>query len=333
MRLFLSSQYLKVLVALNCPIFEAEVDNHMTYNHKGKILLTVFNDIFKAVGSLFVDITENESNMLSYWRKVKSTDRSMDAIATWIEWIFSHFLLRIAENNPKELDAFWIKQGAALLLDLLQSSQEDVQERAANSIATFVVIDDENATVDAQRAELVMQNGGIRLLLDLARSYREGLQSEAAKAIANLSVDSKVAKAVADIGGINILAGLARSVNRLVAEEAAGGLWNLSVGEEHKGAIAEAGGIKVLVDLIYKWRAGNDGVLERAAGALANLAADDSCSMEIAVAGGVHALVMLARSCKFVGVQEQAARALANLAAHGDNNNDNAAFRARGRST
>lgn len=327
MRLFLSSQYLKVLVALNCPVFEAEVDNHMTYNHKGKILLTVFNDIFKAVGSLFVDITENESNNLSYWRKVKSIDRSMDVIATWIEWIFSHFLLRIAENNPKELDAFWIKQGAALLLDLLQSSQEDVQERAANSIATFVVIDDENATVDSQRAEVVMQNGGIQLLLDLARSCREGLQSEAAKAIANLSVDSKVAKAVADIGGINILVGLARSVNRLVAEEAAGGLWNLSVGEEHKGAIAEAGGIKVLIDLIYKRHAGNDGVLERAAGALANLAADDSCSMEVAVAGGVHALVMLARSCKFEGVQEQAARALANLAAHGDNNNDNAAVR------
>ena len=93
----------------------------------------------------------------------------------------SQFLLRIAENNPKELNAFWIKQGAALLLDLLQSSQEDVQERAANSIATFVVIDDENATVDSQRAEVVMQNGGIQLLLDLAGSCQEGLQSEAAK--------------------------------------------------------------------------------------------------------------------------------------------------------
>lgn len=44
---------------------------------------------------------------------------------------------------------------------------------------------------------------------------------------------------------------------------------------------------------------------ERAAGALANLAADDKCSMEVALAGGVHALVMLARSCKFEGVQEQ----------------------------
>lgn len=44
---------------------------------------------------------------------------------------------------------------------------------------------------------------------------------------------------------------------------------------------------------------------ERAAGALANLAADDKCSTEVAVAGGVQALVMLARNCKFEGVQEQ----------------------------
>jgi len=44
---------------------------------------------------------------------------------------------------------------------------------------------------------------------------------------------------------------------------------------------------------------------ERAAGALANLAADDKCSTEVALAGGVHALVMLARHCKFEGVQEQ----------------------------
>ena len=46
-------------------------------------------------------------------------------------------------------------------------------------------------------------------------------------------------------------------------------------------------------------------IQERAAGALANLAADDRCSTEVALAGGVHALVMLARNCKFEGVQEQ----------------------------
>ncbi|XP_050282478.1 protein ARABIDILLO 1-like [Quercus robur] len=114
-------------------------------------------------------------------------------------------------------------------------------------------------------------------------------------------------------------------MNRLVAEEGAKGLRNLSLGEQHKGAIVEAGGVKALVDLLFKWSTGGEEVLERAAAALANLAADAKCSTEVAVAGGVHALVMLARNCKFDGVQEQAARALTNLAAHGDSNINNAA--------
>ncbi|KAF6149917.1 hypothetical protein GIB67_008638 [Kingdonia uniflora] len=320
----LSSQNLKVLSALNCPALEEE-GNYPVYNVKGKLLLAIFKDIFKEISNLFVDITNKERDVLLIWRDLMNGDKNGNEIMTWLEWILSHSLLRIAETNPQGLDNFWLKQGAALLLCLMQSSQEDVQERAATGLATFVVIDDENATVDCGRAEAVMNDGGIRLLLDLARSCREGLQSEAAKAIANLSVNAKVAKAVAEEGGINILANLAKSMNRLVAEEAAGGLWNLSVGEEHKGAIAEAGGVTALVDLIFKWPSGGDGVLERAAGALANLAADDKCSMEVAVAGGVHALVTLARSCKFEGVQEQAARALANLAAHGDSNSNNAA--------
>ncbi|GAV79486.1 Arm domain-containing protein/F-box-like domain-containing protein [Cephalotus follicularis] len=320
-----SSHNLKALFALNCPVFEAEVNNNMRYNTKGKLLLATFSDIYKGVASLFAGSANIESDVFHYWRKLKKRDGVRDRIVSWIEWVLSHSLLRIAENNPKELDDFWLRQGTALLLSLMQSSQEEVQERAATAAATFVVIDDENATVDCRRAEAIMRDGGIRLLLDLARSCQEGIQSEAAKAIANLSVDSKVAKAVADIGGINILANLARSMNRLVAEEAAGGLWNLSVGEEHKGAIAEAGCIKALVDLIFKWSSSNDGVLERAAGALANLAADDKCGMEVAMAGGVRALVMLAQPCKFEGVQEQAARALANLAAHGDSNCNNAA--------
>ncbi|CAB4269504.1 unnamed protein product [Prunus armeniaca] len=300
-RLLSSSQSLKVLCALNCPVLEEDTN-------------------FAPL-----DITKKGKNVFLDWRNSKNKDKNLDDIMTWIEWILSHTLLRIAESNQQGLDVFWLKQGASLLLNLMQSSQEDVQERAATGLATFVVIDDENASIDCGRAEAVMQDGGICLLLNLAKSWREGLQSEAAKAIANLSVNANVAKAVAEEGGINILAGLARSMNRLVAEEAAGGLWNLSVGEEHKGAIAEAGGVKALVDLIFKWSSGGDGVLERAAGALANLAADDKCSTEVAVAGGVQALVMLARNCKFEGVQEQAARALANLAAHGDSNSNNAA--------
>ncbi|GFZ00699.1 similar to ARABIDILLO-1 [Actinidia rufa] len=323
LRLLSSSQSLKVLCALNCPALEEDA-SFTTNNNKGKLLLALFTDIFKGLASLFADISK-ERNVFSDWRNLKEKDKNLDEIMTWLEWILSHSLLRIAESNPQGLDNFWLSQGAALLLSLMQSSQEDVQERAATGLATFVVIDDENASIDSGRAEAVMQNSGIRLLLNLARSWREGLQSEAAKAIANLSVNVNVAKDVAEEGGINILANLARSMNRLVAEEAAGGLWNLSVGEEHKGAIAEAGGVKALVDLIFKWSTGGDGVLERAAGALANLAADDKCSMEVAVVGGVHALVMLARNCKFEGVQEQAARALANLAAHGDSNSNNAA--------
>ncbi|XP_077244984.1 protein ARABIDILLO 1-like [Tasmannia lanceolata] len=323
-RLLSSAQRLKVLCALNCPILEEE-GNYGVYNVKGKLFIALFTDIFKGLASLFADITREERNVFWDWRNSKNVDKDLNDVMNWLEWVLSHSLLRVAESNPPGLDSFWLSQGATLLLSLMQSLQEDVQERAATGLATFVVIDDENATVDRGRAEAVMRDGGIHLLLDLARSCREGVQSEAAKAIANLSVNAKVAKAVAEEGGISILANLARSMNRLVAEEAAGGLWNLSVGQEHKGAIADVGGVKALVDLIFKWPSGGDGVLERAAGALANLAADDKCSIEVAMAGGVHALVLLARSCKFDGVQEQAARALANLAAHGDSNGNNAA--------
>ncbi|KAK5782975.1 protein ARABIDILLO 1-like [Gossypium arboreum] len=325
---FLSlSRNLKVLIALNCPVFEVEVDRNTMHNNKGRILLTLFSDIVKGVASLFADNLESVTDVFQHWKEIRNGDKNLDEVVVWIEWAISHSLLRIAENNLKEFDDFWLTQGAAVLLSLLQSSQEEVQERAATAVATFVVIDDEDVTVHCQRAEAILCGDGIRMLLNLARSCQEGLQSEAAKAIANLSIDSKVAKAVAESGGIDILANLAKSTNRLVAEEAAGGLWNLSVGDEHKGAIAEAGGVKALVDLIFKWPpSSTDVLLERATGALANLGADEKCSMEVALAGGIHALVMLARTCKFEGVQEQAARALANLAAHGDSNSNNAAI-------
>ncbi|KAK4798215.1 hypothetical protein SAY86_030541 [Trapa natans] len=323
-RLLASTQSLKVLCALNCAFLEKEA-NVSTLNVKGKSLLATFTDVFKEVSLLVSGTTFRGNNVILEWRNSKKSNKSIDEVMTWLEWILSHTLLRTAESNSQGLDEFWLKQGAQLLLSLICSSQDDVKERAATGLATFVVKDDENASIDCGRAEAVMQEGGVRLLLDLAKSWREGLQSEAAKAIANLSVNVNVAKAVAEEGGIHILASLAKSMNRLVAEEAAGGLWNLSVGEEHKVEIAEAGGVKALVDLIFKWSADGDSVLERAAGALANLAADDKCSTEVALAGGVHALVMLARTCKFEGVQEQAARALANLAAHGDNNSNNAA--------
>ncbi|MBA0708558.1 hypothetical protein Golax_023665, partial [Gossypium laxum] len=232
-RLLSSSLSLKVLCALNCPVLEEETSISTTKTN-GKLLLALFSDIFRELSSLFAETSNKGRNMFLDWRCSKNKDKNLNEIMTWLEWILSHTLLRTAESNPQGLDNFWLKQGAALLLSLMQSSQEDVQERAATGLATFVVIDDENASIDRGRAEA---------------------------ALANLSVNANVAKAVAEEGGINILAALARSMNRLVAEEAAGGLWNLSVGEEHKAAIAEAGGVKALVDLIFKWSSGGDGVL------------------------------------------------------------------------
>lgn len=181
MRLLSSSTNLKVLIALNCPVFEAEAGTSILYHHKGKIVLSLISEIFKGVASLFSDTTESNNDVFRNWRKLKVRDRISDEIVSWIERVLSHSLMRISENNPKEFDDFWLRQGATLLLSLMQSSQQEVQERAASAVATFVVIDDENATVDCQRAEAILQNGGVRLLLDLARSCPEGLQSEVAK--------------------------------------------------------------------------------------------------------------------------------------------------------
>ncbi|GFS39314.1 similar to ARABIDILLO-2 [Actinidia rufa] len=320
-----SSQSLKVLCALHCPALEKDA-SFLTYNTEGKLLVAVFTNIFKGLAFLFADNTKEEKNVFFEWRNLKKNDKNLDEIMTWLEWILSHSLLRITEISQGLLNNFWVSQGAALLVSLLHSSQEDVQERAATGLATFVIKDGENAGIDGGRAEAVMRHGGITLLLNLASSWREELQSEAAKAIANLSANVNVAKAVTKQGGINILANLARSIKRSVAEEATGGLWNLSVWEEPKDAISDAGVVKVLVDLIFKWSSsGTGGVLERTIGALANLVADDKCSKELIEVGGLHALVMLARDCKLEGVQEQAARALANFAAHADSDSNDVA--------
>ena len=265
-RLLASSKSLKVLCALNCPF----IDDMVSKDTKGKFLISLSTDIFKGLAAFLhgilltevipIDDTRNLFREWRSWKQIRNgNSKYVEEVMNWLEWIISHTLLRIAEAMPPRIGDFWLKQGSTLLLSLVKSLQEDVQERAATGLATFVFIDDDNATVDPARAETVMRDGGIPLLLDLARSFREGIQSEAAKvmrmlcciirdtnvllfayfvlvmqAIASLSVNTKVAKAVADQGGIRILSDLAKSMNRLVAEEAAGGLWNLSVGEEHK---------------------------------------------------------------------------------------------------
>jgi hypothetical protein len=172
-RLLSSSRSLKVLCALNCPLLE-EDNSFSVGKNKGKLLLALFTDIFEGLATLFADTSKQGKIVFFDWNDSKTKDKKLDELMTWLEWILSHTLLRVAESNPQGLNDFWIKQGASLLLSLIQSSQEDVQERAATGLATFVVIDDENASVDPQRAEAVMKGGGISLLLNLAKSWREG---------------------------------------------------------------------------------------------------------------------------------------------------------------
>ncbi|KAL0876486.1 hypothetical protein Bca101_026191 [Brassica carinata] len=301
-RLLTSSQSLQVVCALNCPMLKNDADFDPD-GFEGKILIAKFNNTLNGVASI---LFEDNSKM------PKDTVR-------WLEWNLSRTLLHLAENKLIGLKSFWHNHGPKLFLRLMQSSQEDVQERAATGLAAFIHMGDDNASIS------VMRDGGIPILLKLAESWKESFQSEAARAIANLSLYDNAAKAVAEEGGVEVLLGLAKSRSRLVAHEAAGALLHLSLGDAYK-AIVQAGGVNVLMELLSRWPYDCGQLLERAAGALANLAGDDKCSREIVKAGGVHAFVMLARNCKYKGAQEHAARGLANLAAHDDSNNNNAAI-------
>lgn len=183
-RLLSQSKSLQLVCALNCPSIEEQESNNPIFT-RGKLLLTISTDIFKKVASLLLSDSSADSKLVFHqWRcNVKYKDKILGDMMAWLEWILSHSLLRIADTNPHAMNEFWLKQGTSLLLSLVKSVQEDVQEKAATALATFVVIDDENANVDRARSEAVMKDGGIPLLLELARCCRESAQSEAAKVI------------------------------------------------------------------------------------------------------------------------------------------------------
>ncbi|CAN6899019.1 unnamed protein product [Brassica oleracea] len=310
-RLLTSSKSLKVVCALNCPVLEHDADFNPG-RFEGKLLIAKFNDTLNGIASLFFE--DNSSKMMPE-----------DDTRRWLEGNLSRTLLSLTESNLLGLNGFWQKDGAKLFLRLMQSSQEEVQERATRGLASFIHLSDDSDSIYRERADSVVRHGGIPILFKLAESWKESFQSEAAKAIANLSLNADAAKAVSEEGGVSVLLGLAKSKNRLVAQEAAGAIWNLSLGDAYK-AISRDGGVNVLMDLLFRWSYDYGELMERAAGALANLAGDDKCSMDIAKAGGANALVTLARNCEYEGAREHAVRGLANLAAHDDSNNNNAAI-------
>ncbi|KAL8119314.1 hypothetical protein AgCh_016726 [Apium graveolens] len=319
-RFLLTSKNLLILCALNCPAID---NNPSLVNHKnikGGLLITLSTNIFRGVCSLFAETKIEERNVFSSWRNLKIKEQGLNEIIIWLEWVLSYSLFRFAVRHQTGLNSFWLSQGVALLLSFAQSSQEEVQERAVDALATFAVVNNETASIDSALAKVVSQKGGIVLLLNLTKSWREGLQCKAAMAIKNLLLNPGVRKVVEEVGGIEILVDLARSANRWIAERAAGCLWNLSAGEMDKDAYA--GLVHVLVDVISKWTTHAngvaDGVLNCAAGTLANLAANNRCSMLIVEVGGLTALLRLARRSRYI--QKQVARAIANLASHGDRN-------------
>ena len=178
----LTAPELKVVCALNCPVLEEGSNPKPSPSSKTTVLLARFTDLIEGLETLLCP--SNSKDASSMGRSSFSSRTRLDLeVAEWTEWMLSHALLKIAESNAPSLDSFWLKQGTAMMLRLVQSVQEDVQERAATALATFVVVDDENATVDSARAEAVMNGGGIALLLGLAKSCREGVQSEAAKVL------------------------------------------------------------------------------------------------------------------------------------------------------
>ncbi|XP_009116719.1 protein ARABIDILLO 2 [Brassica rapa] len=311
-RLLTTSKSLKVVCALNCPVLEHDADFNPG-RFEGKLLIAKFNNTLHGIAPLFF-----EDNSSSEMMPEDDTRR-------WLEGNLSRTLLSLTESNLLGLNGFWQKDGAKLFLRLMQSSQEEVQERATRGLASFIHLSDDSDSIYRERADSVVRDGGIPILFKLTESWKESFQAEAAKAIANLSLNADAAKAVAEAGGVSVLLGLAKSRNRLVAQEAAGAIWNLSLGDAYK-AISRDGGVNVLMDLLSRWSYDYGELMERAAGALANLAGDENCSIDIAKAGGANALVMLARNCEYAGAREHAARGLANLAAHDDSNNNNAAI-------
>lgn len=182
----LTTPELKVVCALNCPLLEEGSNPKPSPSSKTTILLARFTDLVEGLDTVLSPPRNAASS--SGRSSASSSARRDSEVAEWTEWMLSHALLKIAESNAPSLDSFWLKQGTALMLRLVQSPQEDVQERAATALATFVVVDDENATVDSARAEAVMNGGGIALLLGLAKSCREGVQSEAAKVGLSLNI-------------------------------------------------------------------------------------------------------------------------------------------------
>ncbi|KAI8545463.1 hypothetical protein RHMOL_Rhmol07G0042100 [Rhododendron molle] len=249
-----SSTSLKVLCALHCPALEEGDRGSTNYYPRGKLVIAFFPDMFKELSSLLGDFTKKESNVFSDWRNMKKEDKNLEEIMTWVEWILSYSLLWIADGSIEGLDDFWLSQGVALALNLMQSSQEDVQEKATMAITNLSVNDD--------AAKAVVEEGGIKILSILAMSMSRSVagkaagglwnlsvteehKEHAAGALANMAADDKLSMVVAKVGGLRALVMLAQNCKLLMPWL----IWWPIVDDNSVKVGQEAGALEALVEL------------------------------------------------------------------------------------
>ncbi|KAJ0750856.1 putative armadillo-like helical, protein ARABIDILLO [Helianthus debilis subsp. tardiflorus] len=287
-RLVVSIDSLIVVCAFNCPVLE---EDPAVYNSHGKMTLGFSNDTFKVLSSMFPD-TKNEQAVFSNWRNGSNkNEANLDDLMSWVEWILSHALLRIAEANLTGLISFdSIKEqavkkggGVQLLLRLARSLTEGLQLEATKAIA--------NLSANPAFARSVAGEGGITVLASLAKSTNRFVAEEAAGGLWNLSAGDKhmerAAGALADLVADEKYSMEVAAVGALVATMA-----NLtSHGDSNTNNVMvgqEDGVINVLILLIGSQ---HDAVRQEAATAFWHLSNDARNRERIALHGGVEALV------------------------------------------
>ncbi|GLC46208.1 hypothetical protein PLESTB_001535300 [Pleodorina starrii] len=238
--------------------------------------------------------------------------------------------------------------GIGRLVQLLSSSDGDVQESAVEALGTLA-LDAANQVAIAEAgaiprlAQLLLkkkigamalgnlacnafnqvaiagQEGVIPKLVELLKDRSYGAwQREAAWALRNLALNAANQASIAEAGGIPPLVEIlmSDSSDQDVLRDAAAALGNLAVNAANQEAIAEAGGIPPLIKLLSHE---DTEVQQQAAAVLENLALNSANQVSIAQAGGIGILIELVSSSADAGVKEAAAGALGSLALNAKN--------------
>ena len=108
------------------------------------------------------------------YRVIKPTTNKPPCGRRWLLLLI--LSVRVSLSKPTTRLVWIISSGSSKVQRWMQSWQEDVQERAATGLATFVVIcwrKCQHRLWYRHIADAVIKDGGIRLLLDLAKSSGE----------------------------------------------------------------------------------------------------------------------------------------------------------------